>query len=762
LFVFVWFTEVWDTVMNKFLVSLLLFLSAPVNAELLTYQGAVSVSAPTDAAFSQDGNYLYVTTLSQTENQLRVFERDDTGELAERFLVSDPSLVFPWGLVLEGSDLYVIVKGAAGVSEGGLLHLTRNPDGSIALPPVSASTLGTPTEIAMSNSRDSVYVLTEGSDGSTGSLVVYSRNSSDGALTQLQEIAGLSGPGRIALSNDDRVVYVSDQSNSRIHLFKRDSVSGLLSEVETYIDGEAGFENLGGVFQLTLSKDGRFLYTGNAIESSIAVLNVDGTTGALSPGHVYRQGELNRIGELERPVDGIDEPFDLLVSADGESLYVVGFDAGEAGTPLTDLSLFRINPVDGSLAYVETHSSDTNLGLHGAVRLVVAQETASLYSMGLLDSNLAHWHHATANLAVTLEDDVDPVLPGSVVNYALSVVNNGNTAEGVKLHYGVPGGASLVSVDHDGCEAASVPVSVECELGVLATGAANAITINLQVSAPSTPGIMSNQPVAFSASLDTDVADNTMLEETLVSDFVNTAPTGVSDTITTLPGQAVEADIVANDTDPDGQTLFIADGSVAPLTADTQGVMEKIESDRVRYTPPASVEGIPFTGYAHFVYRVSDDNADSADTDIVVIVNTPPEVADDTAMVDSGESVNVLVLANDGDMDGDLLSIESIDDGGLLGGVAVLEADNTITYIANAGFVGTDSLSYTIVDDKEGRATGALTVTSRDASAPPGGDGDAPSAADSSGGGGSFGVLLLLVVVLFGLFQRALVRVDVC
>ena len=85
--------------------------------------------------------------------------------------------------------------------------------------------------------------------------------------------------------------------------------------------------------------------------------------------------------------------------------------------------------------------------------------------------------------------------------------------------------------------------------------------------------------------------------------------------------------------------------------------------------------------------------------------NLVPVAIDDTGAVDNASSVTIDVLVNDSDADGDTLTIVSATQGG--NGSVVYLAGN-ITYTPNAGFVGTDSFTYTISDGEE---TAMATVT---------------------------------------------------
>lgn len=105
-------------------------------------------------------------------------------------------------------------------------------------------------------------------------------------------------------------------------------------------------------------------------------------------------------------------------------------------------------------------------------------------------------------------------------------------------------------------------------------------------------------------------------------------------------------------------------------------------------------------------------NPDQADSDGDAIGdacgNRPPVALDDAASVMPGASVDVNVLTNDSDPDGDALSVDSCS-GASFGMVQVVEG--YARYTPAAGFSGTDSFSCTIVDGAGGSDSATVTVT---------------------------------------------------
>lgn len=89
--------------------------------------------------------------------------------------------------------------------------------------------------------------------------------------------------------------------------------------------------------------------------------------------------------------------------------------------------------------------------------------------------------------------------------------------------------------------------------------------------------------------------------------------------------------------------------------------------------------------------------------------NAAPATANDTASTKVGTPVAVSVLSNDRDPDGDPLQVVKLS--APKSGKAVSRRDGTLSYKPNAGFVGTDTFTYTVEDGKGHTATGKVTVT---------------------------------------------------
>lgn len=182
----------------------------------------------------------------------------------------------------------------------------------------------------------------------------------------------------------------------------------------------------------------------------------------------------------------------------------------------------------------------------------------------------------------------------------------------------------------------------------------------------------------------------------------NSAPVAVDDAGTTTQDTPVVIDVLANDTDADGDILSIT-GFVTPVG--TQAIITA--GDGVQFTPAAG-----FTGVVSFDYQISDGNGGADTGNVQVTVNAPqnadPVAVDDNANVDENSSVLISVLANDSDADGDPLSLLNVVQPG--NGTAAIEGDQ-VRYTPSQGFTGADSFFYNISDGNGGTDTGQVDVT---------------------------------------------------
>ncbi len=203
-------------------------------------------------------------------------------------------------------------------------------------------------------------------------------------------------------------------------------------------------------------------------------------------------------------------------------------------------------------------------------------------------------------------------------------------------------------------------------------------------------------------------------------DPVNDAPVAADDAGTTPEDTPVTVDLTANDTDLDGT---IDPATVSIVNGPGSGTLTNNGDGTVTYTPGAN-----YNGSDSFTYTVQDNSGAISNEATVSIgvdpVNDAPTAADDALNTPEDTPVNIDVLANDSDVDGDTLTVESFTQP--TNGIVTENPDGTLTYTPAADYIGSDSFNYSISDGQGGTDTAAVTVNVGPVN-------DAPAAADDSG-----------------------------
>jgi VCBS repeat-containing protein len=189
-------------------------------------------------------------------------------------------------------------------------------------------------------------------------------------------------------------------------------------------------------------------------------------------------------------------------------------------------------------------------------------------------------------------------------------------------------------------------------------------------------------------------------------DTLNTAPVAVADSYGTnedallsIPAPGVLANDTDADTNPLTAILVTGPSYAKSFTLNSNGSFAYAPNDN--YYGPDS-----------FSYKANDGSADSEPTTVTITitpVNDAPDAIDDTATVNEDSSMVIAVLANDTDVDGDLLSATSVS--APANGTAAINDGATITYTPNPNFCGLDSFTYSISDGNGGGDTATVTIT---------------------------------------------------
>lgn len=189
----------------------------------------------------------------------------------------------------------------------------------------------------------------------------------------------------------------------------------------------------------------------------------------------------------------------------------------------------------------------------------------------------------------------------------------------------------------------------------------------------------------------------------------NNPPVATDDTAATGKDTPVTINVLANDSDPDGN---LDPACLAVTVQPGHGTVTLTSDHRALYTPAAG-----YVGTDTFTYSICDED-DASDTAVVTITvnetNRPPVANDDTATTPQATPVTIDILANDSDPDDNLdpTTVDVITDP-QHGTVVIANSDHTAVYTPAADFSGTDTFQYEVCDTTGAcdQATVTITVT---------------------------------------------------
>jgi VCBS repeat-containing protein len=230
------------------------------------------------------------------------------------------------------------------------------------------------------------------------------------------------------------------------------------------------------------------------------------------------------------------------------------------------------------------------------------------------------------------------------------------------------------------------------------------VTLNANGSFAYTPAPGFSGLDSFTYRASDGALDSNVATVTIDVGAVNDAPVAVSDsynvtedTSLTIPAPGV----LGNDTDSDSASL-----TAAKVSNPANGAVTVNTNGSFTYTPNGN-----FHGTDSFTYKTSDGALDSNIATVtltVAAVNDAPVAGNDSATTAEDSPVDVDVLANDTDAEGDILAVADVTDP-MRGTVAIV--DGKPRYVPDTDFHGTDTFSYTVSDGRGGSATATVTLT---------------------------------------------------
>jgi 6-phosphogluconolactonase (cycloisomerase 2 family) len=240
------------------------------------------------------------------------------------------------------------------------------------------------------------------------------------------DACGLSADGLhnaidVTISEDGRFLYTVGRGDSAITTFNRDPGTGAIAPVSCVDDNDTGpdscaqtTDGMDGTFYMELSPDGRFAYASSNGDSAIVSFARNTQTGALTPLGCVDDNDTGP-DNCAQSVDGLDVTESFVISPDGTSLYAPGL--GDDA-----IAMFRRNPATGALTPQgciddndtgPENCAQTADGLDAVYFLEVSPDGRWLYTASTGDSAVAIFQRDPATGGLTPRGCVDDVERGA-------------------------------------------------------------------------------------------------------------------------------------------------------------------------------------------------------------------------------------------------------------------------------------------------------------------------------------------------------------
>jgi hypothetical protein len=418
---------------------------------------------------------------------------------------------------------------------------------------------------------------------------------------------------------------------------------------------------------LTLEADGSFVYVHDGSETR-------------EDAFTYRASDTSKESNVATANLVIAPANDTPAAADDEAETDEDF-------PVTiDVLANDSDPDEDTLA-VDWASAPANGRVSNLGAAIEYAPNPDFYGTDTFTYAVSDGHGGTSRATVT-------VRVAAVNDDPLAQADTGSTEEDVALEVAVLSNDS----DPDG-DSLAIESVTQGENGSVAEGGAGVIY---------TPNADFYGTDAFAYTISDGAGGTSSAVVTVVVTPVNDAPQALGGAVSTDEDTALEIEVMANDSDPDGDLL-----TLDSVTQPSHGTV-MTNGDTATYTPAAN-----FHGEDSFTYAISDGRGGTSTATISIVVapvNDTPLAEDDSAFTDEDVAATIAVLANDSDPDGDALTIQAA---GQPAHGTVTSSGADITYLPDEGFNGVDTFEYSVSDGSGGVAGAVVTVNVAMVNEPP-------------------------------------------
>ena len=390
------------------------------GAELLA--GVTGLALLPDQDGEGAGLGAYLAAAGVLDNAVTLFRRDPL----------DGRLLAEASLAHGGANLLAGARALAASADGRFLYVASRVSDSVSVlrvDPVGTPALAQLTPVqtlqGVAGLDQAVHLLLHGQQlyvagANDSAIAAFARDPATGLLTWLESevngsddlsdaggtVAGLANVQWLVASPDGAHLYALSGSGSSIARFERDGTTGLLSWAGVLASPLPGGASLAGAAGAVFSSDGAYLYVAASDADAVLVLQRNPATGALTLASQVTHGVDGSLGLLGAR--------GVLLSGDGNHLYVTA-QAGDS------VAWYLRDTADGSLRYLGQRSTESAgvSGLAGATGLVLDDILGQVYVAGTL-----------ADAVVQLERQSDSFCPasgsGPLVDVPFSIAAGGS------------------------------------------------------------------------------------------------------------------------------------------------------------------------------------------------------------------------------------------------------------------------------------------------------------------------------------------------